>query len=618
MQTDDSIFSHVALSLSGGGIRAVGFHLGTLDCLDRVGLLNKVHILSTVSGGSLVGTSYALSQQLGRDFQDCFDNLYEFLPQLNTLEEIFSRLTSDEEPFPSGRRDLVTSMANVFHDAYYKKYYNAAEFGVFWQPSDSHLKEIIFNATEFKTGTAFRFQKSQLACRIGNGHVSLKEEHAKKLRMGDVMAASCCIPAGMEPLFFPYDFHWPDDPLLGRPTCTAIADDLERQTGDNSLAIMDGGVYDNQGLSSVLLALLRRQHARDGEDGLVAAEPANAEGWGQWMKRMLKAGNNTRDGGMTDGGVDLAPLDLFIISDTPLRPETLYPDEPPQEPVATPGFFGRRTLGQYDSFALIVTLLVFLSAMENLYTLVDHQRNAGELPVFALLHDIIGFAIPALVCGAAVAGLLWFRLTLRRMERNISQALPRFSHRPWHYLKKLRLADAVRMVKLRVGSTAALTAKIYMNRIRQLGYSMVFAADEGTNPLSARIMTNEIFTLRDPAALCDQLPTPTDAMMAIAEKAATMKTAVWVDPEVTYEGRPELDILISAGQTATCYNLMQHLRRRFGDSRTGVIPPGHAAGPLYQQLRSLWQTLEADSFALLDERKAGLREGVPSSLRMAS
>lgn len=618
MQTDESIFSHIALSLSGGGIRAVGFHLGTLDCLDRVGLLDKVHILSTVSGGSLVGTSYALSQQLGRDFQDCFDNLYDFLPQLNTLEEIFARLTSDEAPFPSGRRDLVTSMANVFHDAYYQKYYNAAEFGVFWQPSDSHLKEIIFNATEFKTGTAFRFQKSQLACRIGNGHVSIEEKHAKKMRMGDVMAASCCIPVGMEPLFFPYDFHWPDDRLPDRPTCAAIAGDLERQTGDNSLAIMDGGVYDNQGLSSVLLALLRRQHAREGKAGLVAAEPVSAEGWGRWMKRMLKAGNNTRDGGMTKDGVDLAPLDLFIISDTPLRPETLYPDEPPPEPAPAPGFFGRRTLGQYNAFALVVTVLVFLSAMENLYTLVDHQRNAGELPLFALLHDIIGFAIPALVCGAAVAAMVWFRLSLRKVERNITQALPRFRHRPWHYLQSLRLADAFRMVKLRVGSTAALTAKIYMNRIRQLGYSMVYAADEGDNPLSARIMTNEIFTLRDPATLCHHLPTPTDAMVTIANKAATMKTAVWVDPEVTYEGRPELDILISAGQTASCYNLMQHLRRRFGDSRTGAIPAGHAAGPLYQQLRSLWQQLEADPFALLDERKAGELTDAKPTLQMAS
>jgi hypothetical protein len=621
MPTDNTLFSHIALSLSGGGIRAVGFHLGTLDCLERVGLLANVHILSTVSGGSLVGTSYALSQQLGRDFQDCFDNLYAFLPELNTLEEIFSRLTGDEVPFPSGRRDLITAMANVFHDAYYARYYEAAEFGVFWEPGNSHLKEIMFNATEFKTGTAFRFQKSEFACRIGNGHVSIREQHARRMRMADVMAASCCIPTGMEPLFFPYDFHWPDDDQAGRPTCSAVARDLQEQTGDNSLAIMDGGVYDNQGLSSVLLAMLRRDHARDGEDGLVAGEPVNAQGWGQWMKRVLKAGASTRDtsnSSNTGEGPDLAPLDLFIISDTPLRPATLYPDSPPPEPEQEPGFFGRRTLGQYDMFAWLVTLLLFLSAMENLYTLVDHQRAPAELPLVGLFHDIIGFAIPAFICGITVAALIWSRLALRRAGQKIRRALPRFNRTPWHYLRQLRLADVTRMVNLRVGSTAALTAKIYLNRIRQLGYSTVFAADNGPNPLSARIMTNEIFTLLDNNILDARLPAPTADMLAIADRAATMKTAVWVDPEVSFNGRPELDILISAGQTATCYNLMLHLNQRFADQATGGIPAGHPAATLLRELKNLWGKLEQDPFALLDERKAGITARPATPMKLAS
>ncbi len=583
-----------------------------------MGLLEHVHILSTVSGGSLVGTSYALSQQLGRDFQHSFDSLYDFLPRLNTLEQIFGQLTGDGAAFPSGRRDLITSMANVFHEEYYSRYYEETAFGVFWQPADTHLKEIIFNATEFKTGTAFRFQKSQLACRIGNGHVSITAEQARQMRMGDVMAASCCIPTGMEPLFFPWDFHWPDDDDPARPTCSAVARHLQEQTGETSVAIMDGGVYDNQGLSSVMLAMLRRDHARDGGEGLVATEPVTAEGWGQWMKRILKAGNNTRDGGINEQGIDLSPLDLFIISDTPLRPETLYPTEPAPETAPPPGFFGRRTLGQYDRLAQLVTVLLLLSALENLYTLIDHQTGPGVLPLFALVHDIIGFTIPAVVCGAAVAAMVWFRLFLRKTERTICDALPRFRDRPWHYLRQLRLADVARMVRLRVGSTAALTAKVYLHRIRQLGYSAVFAADHGDNPLSARIMTNEIFTLQDDAKADSSLPAPTAEMREIAGLAASMKTAVWVDPDVTFRGRPELDILISAGQSATCYNLMLHLRKRFGEPETGYIPGGHPARGLYDKLQSMWQQLQADPFSLLDERVAGEAEGDAEPLRMAS
>lgn len=39
----------IAVSLSGGGVRAVGYHLGTLSMLDRLDLLKNVEILSSVS-----------------------------------------------------------------------------------------------------------------------------------------------------------------------------------------------------------------------------------------------------------------------------------------------------------------------------------------------------------------------------------------------------------------------------------------------------------------------------------------------------------------------------------------------------------------------------------------
>lgn len=41
----DHPFDHIALSLSGGGVRAVGYHLGTLDYLEHAGLLSQVHTL---------------------------------------------------------------------------------------------------------------------------------------------------------------------------------------------------------------------------------------------------------------------------------------------------------------------------------------------------------------------------------------------------------------------------------------------------------------------------------------------------------------------------------------------------------------------------------------------
>ena len=48
-------FQLVGLALSGGGIRSATFGLGVLEALKKPGLLEKIHYLSTVSGGGYIG-----------------------------------------------------------------------------------------------------------------------------------------------------------------------------------------------------------------------------------------------------------------------------------------------------------------------------------------------------------------------------------------------------------------------------------------------------------------------------------------------------------------------------------------------------------------------------------
>jgi NTE family protein len=50
----------LGLALSGGGFRAAFFHLGVLARMAEVGLLRKVEVISTVSGGSIIGALYYL------------------------------------------------------------------------------------------------------------------------------------------------------------------------------------------------------------------------------------------------------------------------------------------------------------------------------------------------------------------------------------------------------------------------------------------------------------------------------------------------------------------------------------------------------------------------------
>ena len=49
----------IGLALSGGGSRAIAFHLGSLRALNDIGLLEKINVISTISGGSVIGAYYA-------------------------------------------------------------------------------------------------------------------------------------------------------------------------------------------------------------------------------------------------------------------------------------------------------------------------------------------------------------------------------------------------------------------------------------------------------------------------------------------------------------------------------------------------------------------------------
>src|SRR2546425_1249227 len=54
----------IGLALSGGGSRAMAFHLGCLRALDDLGILDRVGVLSTISGGSVIGALYAYTPRL--------------------------------------------------------------------------------------------------------------------------------------------------------------------------------------------------------------------------------------------------------------------------------------------------------------------------------------------------------------------------------------------------------------------------------------------------------------------------------------------------------------------------------------------------------------------------
>src|SRR4051794_3577938 len=60
----------IGLALSGGGSRAIAFHLGCLRALHELGILSQVRVLSTVSGGSVIGALYVASDVPFPEFEE--------------------------------------------------------------------------------------------------------------------------------------------------------------------------------------------------------------------------------------------------------------------------------------------------------------------------------------------------------------------------------------------------------------------------------------------------------------------------------------------------------------------------------------------------------------------
>ena len=266
-------FARIGLALSGGGYRAAAFHLGALDQLHRLGLLDRVTMLSTVSGGTFTGLVFAMSQVTGEPFEQARDRFVHFLTEENLLAAGLAQLRRGASDIPSGRRSLIAALAQVYSEtllSHEGRPWRLAEL----QDADIPLQEAVFNATELRYGEAFRFQRSHREDAVmGSRRIPLPAEVAGAVRLGDVLAASSAFPGGFEPLEFPGDFAWPQ----GEPP-----PDLPAGT---RCALSDGGVFDNQGIAALLAA-----DGRSPED-----------------------------------------LDLFVISDVDRQEEDLYSIEGPTE-----------------------------------------------------------------------------------------------------------------------------------------------------------------------------------------------------------------------------------------------------------------------------------------------
>jgi len=519
--TTDPFSAPIGITLSGGGYRAAAFHLGALSYLrdlEAAGLLPRIAMISTVSGGTFTGMKYVLSQAVGQSFDEFFCEFYHFLNGTHLLKSALKRLSRGDLGATRKRRDVIVALAEV-----YSRTFLADKNG---QPyrfktvldATIPVKEAAFNATEFRTGVAFRFQRSASpATRIGNGYLSIPRDEAGQIRLGDIVAASSCFPGGFEPLAFPDDFDWP-----GVEVPPAI-----RTLFDPPVALMDGGVYDNQGVDSLLLA-------------------------------------NNRSAGA---------LGLFIISDVDQAPLNLYtfPGDLRLGPL------GRLTLGTLNT----ITWLWMVACAMTVLVVGAQWLRSGRIAAW----DFFSNGVPIMLAGAT-AGLIWAG---RHVAQRVARSVPTTEGAAWDDFRKLRLSQAATLLSLRLTSLLALTSSVFMRRIRQLVFGLIY----GQGQYEDRRVSNLIYSLqrawKQPA---ESVQPPSAALLKAIDIANAMPTTLW------FNGPDELPSLVACGQATLCHSLMKWVVRRFG-----AEPVRHAD----QRVAALWRQLDVDWRQLNEEPFANLR-----------
>lgn len=393
-------FDEIALTLSGGGYRAAAFHLGTLDMLHRLNLLTSVRVLSTVSGGTLTGLKYALSVAENVPFEDFYRQFYRFLANTNVISQGLTGLhPSKRSPFNGQMPSLIRSAAEVYTSP---EMLGNKTFEVLIKDDRSHLREASFNATEFRTGNYFRFQKSASPnAVIGNRNLQVRKDVAEMIRLADIAAASSCFPSAFEPLRFPDDFLWPRGieevrEMLGRRFTQCVP-------------LMDGGIYDNQGVDSVLRAYDR--------------------------------GNNE--------------IGLLIISDTTQRDPSLFQFGP--EPRR-----GWVTISTLAKLAWIVFIIAVVTAI----VLISAATRSILADGFHL-RDFFLFVVPVILSGFLAGGLWWIRRQYREGQKRVAEMT---TIELWPFLKRLTMPELIDLISGRAKSLIALTSAVFLKRVRAMVY----------------------------------------------------------------------------------------------------------------------------------------------------
>ena len=234
----------IGLAFSGGGYRAAAYHIGVLRTLHRLGILDKVDVISSVSGGSIIAAYFALHLSDGYDeFERSFiEKLQHSVVKKVYWTGIVTILIAVSLflvlPF------FISFFANLLFlcvavvlfyyqyrvlpwNKFIEKQYSKHFFG------DAKLKDlperplVAINATDVETGTLFTFSRAKMSCYKYAYAIEPTIFHGEEFPVSKAVMASSCVPH----LF----------PPVRVDECYQEGKKLP------NVLLVDGGLYDNQG-----------------------------------------------------------------------------------------------------------------------------------------------------------------------------------------------------------------------------------------------------------------------------------------------------------------------------------------------------------------------------------
>jgi len=218
-----------ALCLSGGGYRAMVFHVGVLWRLYQAGLLKDLARISSVSGGSITAGLLALKWR--RLSFDPAKIAQDFVPEVVQPLRNLAGETIDAESIVLGAL-LPGSISDRIAAAYDEHLFNGATLQ---DLPDDPAPRFVINATNVQSGALWRFMKPYMRdYRVG-------EVRKPTVLLSKAVAASSAFP----PLLSPCELRL--DPNAFEPNSGL---DLQREPYTKRVLLTDGGVYDNLGLET--------------------------------------------------------------------------------------------------------------------------------------------------------------------------------------------------------------------------------------------------------------------------------------------------------------------------------------------------------------------------------